>query len=60
MIRYNIKLKKLKKKLIKEDDFDEGLNKHNETVLEKQITKIIKKNKSKPIDTSLLIKSEIK
>jgi len=47
---------KIKKKLIKEyeeDDFAERQNKSNETVLVKEITKIILK-KNKPIDTSKL------
>ena len=51
------KWKKFEKKLIKnykEDDFAERQNKSNETVLVKEITKIILK-KNKPIDTSKLI-----
>jgi len=48
---------KIKKKLIKdyeEDDFAERQNQSNETVLVKEITKIILK-KNKPIDTSKLV-----
>jgi hypothetical protein len=48
---------KLKKKLLKdfeEDEFSERQNKSNETVLVKEITKIITK-RNKPIDTSKLV-----
>ena len=57
------RLKQLKKRLLKDDNVDDlkegtGLNKPNETVLAKEIVKIVNKIKSKPIDTSkLLIKS---
>ena len=57
------RLKQLKKRLLKDDNVDDlsegnGLNKPNETVLVKEIVKIVNKIKSKPIDTSkLLIKS---
>ena len=39
-----------------EDPEATKINKSNEAVLVKEITKIIKKNKSKPIDTSKLLK----
>lgn len=54
-------LKKLRKQLLKEDNVDDlkegtGLNKPSETVLVKEIVKIVNKNKSRPIDTSKLLK----
>lgn len=54
MLKY--KINRIKKRLIKDDDIEEGLNKPNETVLVKELTKAINKNKTKPIDTSSLLK----
>lgn len=50
------RLKLLEKKLIKNEQIENDLNKHNETVLIKELTKSINKNKTKPIDTSDLLK----
>ncbi len=52
------KWKKFEKKLIKNfqtDDVAEKANTFNETVLTKEINKFIKKNKSKPISTIILL-----
>ena len=59
------RLKQLKKRLLKDDNVDDlsegnGLNKPNETVLVKEIVKIVNKIKSKPIDTSKLLNKSVK
>ena len=59
------RLKQLKKRLLKDDNVDDlkegtGLNKPNETVLAKEIVKIVNKIKSKPIDTSKLLNKSVK
>lgn len=59
------RLRQLKKRLLKDDNVDDlsegdGLNKPNETVLVKEIVKIVNKNKSKPIDTSKLLSKSLK
>ncbi len=59
------RLKQLKKQLLEENNVDDlkegtGLNKLNETVLAKEIVKIVNKNKSKPIDTSKLLSKSTK